>query len=60
MRQFRYALGMPKARSRKLISEGQRSMTTGLTAEYALPPRKPPAPSVKNRLKRDRRAKLLK
>jgi hypothetical protein len=30
------------------------------TAESALPPRKPPAPTVKHRLKPGRKAKLLK
>jgi hypothetical protein len=60
-----YAAGMPKARSRKPIAhDGGQGNKTGdarnelaLTAESALPPKKPPAPSVKHRL---RRAKLMK
>jgi hypothetical protein len=65
----RYSAGMPKARSRKPIAPGggQRNKTAGdarneiaLTAESALPPKKLPAPSVKHRLKRGRKAKLLK
>jgi hypothetical protein len=57
---------MWKTRLRKPIREGQRNKTrdaqneVALTAESALPPKKPPAPSSKHRLKRDRKAKLLK
>jgi hypothetical protein len=57
---------MPKARSRKPIAHdgGQKSKTAGYThdeiahtAESTMPPKEPPAPSVKHRL---RRAKLRK
>jgi hypothetical protein len=57
-----YAVGMPKARSRKPIAHDgdQRNKTAGdarneiaLTTESALPPKKPPpAPSVTHRLRR--------
>jgi hypothetical protein len=59
-----YAAGMRKARSRKSRRDGDQKSDTRneivLTAESALPPKKPPAPSAKRRLHRGRRAKLMK
>jgi hypothetical protein len=59
-----YAVGMRKPircdgdRKSKPVTDAHNEI--GLTAESALPPKKPPAPSVKHRLKRGRKAKLLK
>jgi hypothetical protein len=57
---------MPKARSRKAVPRGDRkSKTAGdshngiaLTAHSALPPKKPPMPSVKRRWRRTKVRKL--
>jgi hypothetical protein len=58
---------MPKVRSRKPIAPngGQRNKIAGdarneiaLTAESALPPKKPPMPSAKRRLRRAKVRKL--
>jgi hypothetical protein len=56
---------MRKARPRKSRPDGDQKSGAGndiaLTAESALPPKKPPAPSVKRRgLPPRRRAKVLK
>jgi hypothetical protein len=59
---------MPKSRLRKPVMAAKRkSKTAGdaqneiaHNAESALPPKKPPAPSVRHRLKHGRKAKLLK
>jgi hypothetical protein len=58
---------MPKARSRKPIRDGGQRSKSGddrieiaRTAESALPPKKPPAPSVRHLLSRGRKAKLMK
>jgi hypothetical protein len=56
---------MVKARLRKPVRRndgqaGDAHNEIALTAEFALPPKKPPAPSVKKRFRRGRWAKLLK
>jgi hypothetical protein len=56
---------MVKARVRKSVrrDDGRKNKASADardTTESALPPKKPPAPSAKHRLKRGRRAKLLK
>jgi hypothetical protein len=53
---------MVKARARKpLRRDGGRANKDAVNgAESVLPPKKPPAPSAKHRLKRGRRAKLMK
>jgi hypothetical protein len=56
---------MWKARSRKSTDGGRKSKTVAddaivQTDESVLPPKKPPAPSATHRLKRGRKAKLLK
>jgi hypothetical protein len=55
---------MRKARPRKSCHDGDQKSDArneiAQTAESVLPPKKPPAPSVKRRLKRGRRARLMK
>jgi hypothetical protein len=50
-----YAAGMPKPKEQALADDA-----IAQTSESALPSKKPPAPSARHRLKRGRKAKLLK
>jgi hypothetical protein len=58
-----YAVGMPKTRLHKPDDRKSKTIANDAVAQddqSTLPPKKPPAPSAKHRLKRGRKAKLLK